>query len=75
MLLFGMIKHKDPDDPNRREVIVIGGGIAGLSAAIYLGRAQRDVLVVDLGMSMAKWEPVVRKLPRLSGRRFRRRSA
>jgi thioredoxin reductase (NADPH) len=30
-----------------REVIVIGGGIAGLSAAIYLGRAQRDTLVVD----------------------------
>src|SRR6478735_6890694 len=47
------------DDPNTREVIVVGGGIAGLSAAIYLGRAQRDVLVVDSGHSMAKWEPVV----------------
>lgn len=42
-----------------REVIVIGGGIAGLSAAIYLGRAQRDTLVIDSGHSMAKWEPVV----------------
>jgi thioredoxin reductase (NADPH) len=42
-----------------REVIVIGGGIAGLSAAIYLGRAQRDTLVVDSGHSMAKWEPKV----------------
>jgi thioredoxin reductase (NADPH) len=42
-----------------REVIVIGGGIAGLSAAIYLGRAQRDTLVVDSGHSMAKWEPTV----------------
>jgi thioredoxin reductase (NADPH) len=42
-----------------REVIVIGGGIAGLSAAIYLGRAQRDTLVVDSGHSMAKWEPSV----------------
>ncbi|MDB6147866.1 MAG: putative Thioredoxin-disulfide reductase [Spartobacteria bacterium] len=41
------------------EVIVIGGGIAGLSAAIYLGRAQRDTLVVDSGHSMAKWEPSV----------------
>src|SRR3954470_21742489 len=42
-----------------REVIVIGGGIAGLSAAIYLGRAQRDTLVIDSGHSMAKWEPTV----------------
>jgi thioredoxin reductase (NADPH) len=42
-----------------REVIVIGGGIAGLSAAIYLGRAQRNTLVIDSGHSMAKWEPKV----------------
>jgi thioredoxin reductase (NADPH) len=42
-----------------REVIVIGGGIAGLSAGIYLGRAQRDTLVIDSGHSMAKWEPKV----------------
>ncbi len=54
-----MIQHKDLDDPRTREVIVIGGGIAGLSAAIYLGRAQRDTLVIDSGHSMAKWEPVV----------------
>ena len=54
-----MIQHKDLDDPKTREVIVIGGGIAGLSAAIYLGRAQRDTLVIDSGHSMAKWEPVV----------------
>jgi thioredoxin reductase (NADPH) len=42
-----------------REVIVVGGGIAGLSAAIYLSRAQRDTLVVDSKRSMAKWEPDV----------------
>ena len=54
-----MIKHKDLDEPGRREVIVIGGGIAGLSAAIYLGRAERDTLVIDSGHSMAKWEPEV----------------
>src|ERR1700704_1105456 len=54
-----MIRRKDLDDPQTREVIVIGGGIAGLSAAIYLGRAQRDTLVIDSGHSMAKWEPAV----------------
>lgn len=54
-----MIQHKDLDDPRIREVIIVGGGIAGLSAAIYLGRAQRDTLVIDSGHSMAKWEPQV----------------
>jgi thioredoxin reductase (NADPH) len=54
-----MKKSADFDDPNAHEVIVVGGGIAGLSAAIYLGRAQRDVVVIDSGHSMAKWEPVV----------------
>jgi len=54
-----MKRAADFDEPDCREVIVVGGGIAGLSAAIYLGRAQRDVLVVDSGHSMAKWEPVV----------------
>lgn len=39
-----------------REVIIVGGGIAGLSAAIYLGRAKRDTLVIDSGHSMAIWE-------------------
>ena len=54
-----MIQNKDLADPQTREVIVIGGGIAGLSAAIYLGRAQRDTLVIDSGHSMARWEPTV----------------
>ncbi len=42
-----------------REVIVVGGGLAGLSAAIYLGRAMRDTLLIDSGHSMAIWEPDV----------------
>ncbi|HSP45865.1 MAG TPA: NAD(P)/FAD-dependent oxidoreductase [Chthoniobacterales bacterium] len=54
-----MVQHTDFHDPSVREVIVVGGGIAGLSAAIYLGRAQRDTLVIDSGHSMAKWEPLV----------------
>ncbi len=41
------------------EVIVVGGGLAGLSAAVYLARATRDVLVIDSGKSMARSEPEV----------------
>ena len=46
-------------DSRTREVIIVGGGIAGLSAALYLGRAKRDTLVIDSGKSMARWEPDV----------------
>jgi len=41
------------------EAIIVGGGVAGLSAAIYLGRAQRETLVIDSGKSMARYEPEV----------------
>jgi len=43
----------------RWEAAIVGGGIAGLSAAIYLGRAQREALVIDAGKSLAIWEPEV----------------
>ena len=41
------------------EVIVVGGGLAGLSAALYLGRSKRQTLVIESGHSMAVWEPDV----------------
>src|SRR5512147_2271719 len=43
----------------RWEAVIIGGGMAGLSAAIYLGRSRRRTLIIDSGHSMAKWEPSV----------------
>ncbi|HTD67778.1 MAG TPA: NAD(P)/FAD-dependent oxidoreductase [Candidatus Limnocylindria bacterium] len=46
--------HSQPWD-----AIIIGGGIAGLSAAIYLARAKRSTLVIDDGKSLAQWEPDV----------------
>jgi thioredoxin reductase (NADPH) len=43
----------------RSQVLIVGGGLAGLSAAIYLGRAKREALIVDEGRTMARWEPDV----------------
>jgi thioredoxin reductase (NADPH) len=42
-----------------RDAVIVGGGLAGLSAAVYLGRAMRDALVIDNGKPMARWEPDV----------------
>ena len=41
------------------DAVIVGGGLAGLSAAVYLGRSRRKALLVDAGESMARWEPVV----------------
>ena len=40
------------------DCLIIGGGPAGLTAAIYLARFHLDVMVVDAGNSRATWIPV-----------------
>jgi thioredoxin reductase (NADPH) len=40
---------------DRVDCLVIGGGPAGLTAAVYLGRFRRQVVVVDGGWSRAEW--------------------
>jgi thioredoxin reductase (NADPH) len=72
-------RHQVAENPNvarEREVIIIGGGLAGLSAAIYLGRALRDVLIIDAGESLAIWEPEVQNylgFEKIDGRELLRR--
>lgn len=45
------------------DVIIVGAGPAGLTAATYLGRFRRRVLVLDGGPSRARWIPESHNTP------------
>ncbi|CAA9352335.1 MAG: Thioredoxin reductase [uncultured Lysobacter sp.] len=50
------------DAPNL-DCLIIGGGPAGLTAATYLMRFHRRILVVDAGSSRARWIPTSHNCP------------
>lgn len=56
---MSMTNHRDPIC----DTLIIGGGPAGLTAAIYLGRFRRQCVVVDDGSSRARWIPTSHNIP------------
>jgi thioredoxin reductase (NADPH) len=49
------------------DCLIIGGGPAGLTAAIYLARYRRETLLVDDGASRAAWIPASHNYPGFKG--------
>jgi thioredoxin reductase (NADPH) len=45
------------------DCLIVGGGAAGLTAAVYLGRYQRRALILDDGGSRLQWIPRTRNVP------------
>jgi thioredoxin reductase (NADPH) len=51
------------DHPAAVDCLIVGGGPSGLTAALYLKRFQRSILVVDGGESRAAWIPESHNIP------------
>lgn len=49
--------------PTVYDCVIVGAGPAGLTAATYLARYHRRILVIDAGQSRARWIPVSHNCP------------
>lgn len=50
-------------DDDALDCLIVGGGPAGLTAAIYLARFRLSLRVIDAGRSRASWIPLTRNVP------------
>lgn len=57
---IGAVAEQDAVDGKTYDCAVIGGGPAGLSAAIYMGRMRRSVIVIDDDEGRSTWHQVNR---------------
>lgn len=57
------MKHDEPGAIDRVDCLIIGAGPAGLTAAIYLARFRRTIMIVDNGFSRASLIPASHNCP------------